>query len=153
MNFTEIPQLHFSAVNICLTSRMEIGLLVRRIISLAACDTYLVQEFLNHAFHGKEISFSVHTQSELHPFLRKFCQRQRFRQVNIAQLIEPHVFISVIVVKCQRGQHTVQRSSTHDTEILSQRVHDLDGISQRRILRNSQLVKGFRTLKGVHESL
>ena len=98
---------------------MEEGLACLGIVNLLFVKADFIKKFLNHTLHGVEISLPVHPQGELHPLIRKLCQRKLLCHINISQLIETDIFISPIVVGCQRGQHPVQGGSPHNAEILS----------------------------------
>ena len=124
-----------------------------RIIFFSVSHADLLKELFYNAFHREEISAAVHTQSKLHALIRKFCQRQRLRNINVAQFIQADILVPSIIVRSKRSEHSVQRARPHDTVVLAQRVHDLDRISQRRICRKEQLVKYLRALERVSHSL
>ena len=86
---------------------MEIRLACIGVIFLPVFHADLLKELFHHAFHGEEISVAVHSECKLHPLLRKLCQRQRFRKIDIAQLIQAHIFVSPVIIRSKRCKHPV----------------------------------------------
>ena len=153
MHFAQITH-HFTFVaDQCLTSRMQESFSGFRIVLCFLVHTDLIEELFYHTLHIKEITVSVHTQCEHHTFIRQFGQWKCFRQIYIAQFIQTHIFISSVIVGCQRSQHTVQRNGSHDTEIFTQRVGNCDCFSQFILCRNLQFVKYLRAFEGIAVSL
>ena len=153
MYLAEEAEQFVAVVNICLTARMQKALATVRTVRLSSGDAKLVKELLDDTLHREEIAVSVHTERELYALIRQLGQRKCLRNVDVAQLIEADIFISVAVVEAKRGQHAVHRLGTHDTEVLTERIHDFDRATQRGICRNHQLIKCLRALEGVHHTL
>ena len=57
--------------DICLSARMQVRMVALWIVMNLLVHSHLVEEFLYHALHIKEISASIHTQSKLHPLIGK----------------------------------------------------------------------------------
>ena len=70
-----------------------------RIIRFPLMHTDALQKFLNHTLHIEEIAVPVHAERKLHSLLRKLGQRQRLGKIDIPQLIEPHIFVSSVIVR------------------------------------------------------
>ena len=73
MYFTQISDYGSIVNDISLTSRMQECLACIWIVSLFLVQSDLVKELFYDTLHAEKVAFSVHTQSELHTLIRKFC--------------------------------------------------------------------------------
>ena len=153
MNLTQISDYRSIIDDICLTTRMQERFSSIWIISFFQMHTDLVKELLYDAFHGEEVAIAIHTKSKLHALIRQFSERQALWQINISHLIETNILISSVIVGCQRSQHSIQGSSSHNREILTQRIGDHDCLTLTCILRQKQFIKYLRAFEAVGHTL
>ncbi len=107
MHFAKITN-QFSVIqNIRLPAGMQEIFTRFRVIDCFFLHTDAVEKFFHNAFHCEEISVTVHTERELHPFVGQLRQRKRLWQINIAQFIKTYILIPSVIVRSQTGQHTV----------------------------------------------
>ncbi len=59
----------------------------------------------------------------------------------------------MVEISRQRSKHTVERRCTHNTVIDTKRIGDFYRPAKFAILRKQQLIKNFRTLKGICHAL
>ena len=84
MHFAQITHQFAFVADQSLTTRMQESLTGFRIVLSFLMHTDLIEELFYYTLHIKEITVSVHTQSEHHTFIRQFSQRKFFWQIYIA---------------------------------------------------------------------
>ena len=71
-------------------------------------DTCLLQKLLHNALHCKEVrSFPVHPERKLHPLVRKLRKRKLLWNVYIAELVQSHIPVSVLVIHRETSEYSV----------------------------------------------
>ena len=107
MNLSQIAY-NLTIINhICLSSGMKVSLSAVWIIIYFISHSYFLKELFTYTFHVKEIAVSIHTKCKVHTLIRKFCKRKCFRTIYITKFIETYIFISSVIVRSQRTEHTV----------------------------------------------
>ena len=154
VNLTEVTD-HLTIINDVRTSaRVQERLLTAGcIIVVAAREAELVEDHLHIALHREEVALSDLTEGQGHTLVRKLRERQCLRDVDGRHLIETCITVTTIVVRAQRGQHTVHAGRTHHREVLTERVQDLHLLTLLRIGREQELIIYLRGLEAVHEGL
>ena len=125
------------------TAFLKDTLCLRRTHIGAFRQTQFLQQRIHSALQCKEICIAaVHTNGQTVRLVGQ-CVRTG-GQIFLADLIQCHCGIPVLVVGCQHIQHTRQCGRPHDAGVLAQRIGDGDGLAQLAVCRETDPVKALR---------
>ena len=147
MNLSKVTYNGSLVYHIGLSSRMKKWFSACRIILHFLLHTDFFEELLTNALHVKEITGSVHSKCKHGSFIWKLGKWKCLRKIYISKLIKTNVFVSSVIVSCQRRKHSIQCTGTHNAVVLTKRIADGDHLTKYIIFWNSQFVKYLRALK------
>ncbi len=101
MNLAQIANHLVPIPNQRLAPRMQKRFFCLGIVRYLLFHADALEELLDNALHGKEVTLPVHAERELHPLVRIVDYRQAPGNIDISQLVETDILVPAIVVRRQ----------------------------------------------------
>ena len=150
MDLAEYAQLDLAGVDLRAAAGV-VGGVVGASLKADVFDAARLEDRLDAALEREEVHIvAVGAEGEE---LRLVGKAVGARQVDLAQLVEPHGLVAVVVVAGDDLQHGGEDGGAHDGGVLAQRVEDLERAAQRGVRRHTDLIVVGRADERVGDDL